>query len=308
MNLLSESKLRSVLAMSVIALACACSDTTPKAETETHFLRSCESSCAGGLQCICGVCTEACTDDGACDELAGTASCAATPDACNGAVASACDVTCTDVDDCAALGGDLRCVAGRCRADDTGESGAGGAGDGGAGASGGQSGAGAGGDGGGAGGGTDDAAIDGGSFDAGSDASASAPCDSVGDACCDPFPQDGPNFCDDLELKCGANNTCELNCECPLPAYIPVCGVDGQTYNTACGTACVPVAIACNEECPCGGTFCTYGCTGAAPDQEVIDACEAITDPSSCSSHVTGGIPSTCRWVTPSSEPCPAFP
>jgi hypothetical protein len=39
--------------------------------------------------------------------------------------------------------------------------------------------------------------------------------------------------------------------ECNCRAYQPVCGVDGQTHNAGCGDECVPVEIACRNECPC---------------------------------------------------------
>lgn len=45
-------------------------------------------------------------------------------------------------------------------------------------------------------------------------------------------------------------------CDCPNGAYVPVCGIDGQTYDATCGTACVGVVIACAGECPCAGTPC----------------------------------------------------
>jgi hypothetical protein len=45
-----------------------------------------------------------------------------------------------------------------------------------------------------------------------------------------------------------------VNCGCGLRAYVPVCGVDGATYNAVCGVECVPVVVACDGECPCGGT------------------------------------------------------
>jgi hypothetical protein len=41
------------------------------------------------------------------------------------------------------------------------------------------------------------------------------------------------------------------DCGCAVGAYVPVCGVDGNTYDAACGRHCVPVAIACQGECPC---------------------------------------------------------
>ncbi len=43
-----------------------------------------------------------------------------------------------------------------------------------------------------------------------------------------------------------------VDCGCVQGAYYPVCGVDGQTYDATCGIECVPVAVACQGECPCG--------------------------------------------------------
>lgn len=135
-----------ILFICAVALA-ACGDgAKPKTETETHFLRLCESTCGAGLRCICGVCTEACTEASACEELNPAATCAATPDACESAVASACDMACTEDAACQGLGADFSCVGGYCRAaaSEGGASGQGGDGASGAAGSSGQSGGGAG--------------------------------------------------------------------------------------------------------------------------------------------------------------------
>jgi hypothetical protein len=40
-------------------------------------------------------------------------------------------------------------------------------------------------------------------------------------------------------------------CDCTNDSYVPVCGIDGMTYNANCGRDCVPITIACDGECPC---------------------------------------------------------
>jgi hypothetical protein len=58
-----------------------------------------------------------------------------------------------------------------------------------------------------------------------------------------------------------------VDCSCPISASLPVCGVNGQTYDAACGAPCVPVDIACLGQCPCdvdGGASCNVACTAVA--------------------------------------------
>jgi hypothetical protein len=54
----------------------------------------------------------------------------------------------------------------------------------------------------------------------------------------------------------GATGDASVNCNCMLGTYRPACGVDGNTYDSTCGDACVPVTIVCHSACPCptGGT------------------------------------------------------
>jgi hypothetical protein len=101
----------------------------------------------------------------------------------------------------------------------------------------------------------------------GSDPDPPPECSAVGVPCCDPYPSDGPNYCMG-DLVCGADSTCVMGCDCALGAYIPVCGVDGQTYDATCGRDCVSVEIACDGECPCqciveAGTGCGLVDSGA---------------------------------------------
>jgi len=49
-----------------------------------------------------------------------------------------------------------------------------------------------------------------------------------------------------------------VNCACGRGAFVPTCGVDGKTYDAACGVSCVPVQIACMGQCPCATT--SYAC------------------------------------------------
>jgi hypothetical protein len=97
----------------------ACSDSHDRSPgSQTHFLDSCEDSCAAPYACICGVCTVQCSKDAQCSGHASDAQCtSARPDddAQCGGDAPVCDVTCSGDGDCVSLGDGFTCSAGRCR-------------------------------------------------------------------------------------------------------------------------------------------------------------------------------------------------
>lgn len=105
-----------------------------------------------------------------------------------------------------------------------------------------------------------------GSGGSGSGCGSGAPgCGEEGAACCDPAPCDGPNFCHG-ELQC-------------------------------CGSTC-------EVACASGGGFCSVPCTGAAPDEQVVADCNAITAESACSAYSSAAFPYACAWQTGTGPPC----
>jgi hypothetical protein len=93
----------------------------PLTSSESHFLTNCNESCGSGLECLCGVCTRACSNDASCATVFAGAECvdvASRPAAssCPSSAASAfCDEHCAADSDCAALGAGFSCQAGFCR-------------------------------------------------------------------------------------------------------------------------------------------------------------------------------------------------
>jgi hypothetical protein len=109
-----------VLLAALLTPACKDDSSRPQTGSETHFLTRCDQSCGDGLECVCGVCTKACTETASCEEYAAAAECGPVPDRetlCPySAVAMMCDVTCGNDADCASLGPDHHCEEGSCRA------------------------------------------------------------------------------------------------------------------------------------------------------------------------------------------------
>ena len=89
--------------------------------SETHFLRSCQATCAEGMQCLCGVCTLSCNEPADCANWAGVASCAplgprVAEQRCAASELSAiCDAACLSDADCSKLAKSRICDYGYCR-------------------------------------------------------------------------------------------------------------------------------------------------------------------------------------------------
>lgn len=88
------------------------------------------------------------------------------------------------------------------------------------------------------------------------------------------------------------------SCSCGAPAS-PVCGVDGETYDAACGEACVPVEVACEGACPCAS--CDDIAAAYRKNLEAARQCMADLTVPQCTAKVPGGLPCGCNtYVNPS--------
>lgn len=98
--------------------ACWTAQHEPSAGSQTHFLATCETSCAAPYACVCGVCTLHCAGDSQCSASAAKSRClpptAATSEpACT--AEAVCDVACTQATECNGLGTGYTCTGERCR-------------------------------------------------------------------------------------------------------------------------------------------------------------------------------------------------
>ena len=104
----------------LLIFSCSTRDTSQEG-SETHFLQTCEATCDDGMQCICGVCTKACTRQTDCTNLPGTASCAplaprvAEQRCAATELGAICDAPCLTDFDCSGLAADRICDYGFCR-------------------------------------------------------------------------------------------------------------------------------------------------------------------------------------------------
>jgi Kunitz/Bovine pancreatic trypsin inhibitor domain len=86
-------------------------------DSESHFLSVCSGDCAEGFRCVCGVCTQLCSETDDCTTLGEGVDCVAptplNPDSCAGQVVhKVCDQHCESSADCDA---GSSCSAGACR-------------------------------------------------------------------------------------------------------------------------------------------------------------------------------------------------
>ena len=108
----SNGRLSFVVAVcAALAWGGGCSGRVSRGDGESHFLAMCSPDCGAGLECICGVCTKACTAAEACTPLAGAAMCV---DHAGCSTPRSCDVVCSSDDDCMKGYG---CATGFCRYD-----------------------------------------------------------------------------------------------------------------------------------------------------------------------------------------------
>ena len=102
-------------------VACQSGSGAPQSGSESHFLVTCNATCSGGFECLCGVCTEACASDATCSSIRAEASCVDVQSRsqsarCDGTTVKAfCDVRCVADAECNGLGSDFVCSGGFCR-------------------------------------------------------------------------------------------------------------------------------------------------------------------------------------------------
>jgi hypothetical protein len=104
-----------------LVFSCSSPQSTQEGGSETHFLTACEGTCADGMECICGVCTKACTRQTDCATLPGVPSCSplgprVAEQRCGAAELGAmCDAPCITDADCSKLTSARVCDLGYCR-------------------------------------------------------------------------------------------------------------------------------------------------------------------------------------------------
>ena len=92
----------------------------------------------------------------------------------------------------------------------------------------------------------------------------------------------------------GASTSTGPGCDCDAPS-VPVCGVDGNDYDAACGDRCVPVEIACRSACPCGaGDRCDVIAGEYRKALEAARVCESLAPVAQCNVVVASGLICGC--------------
>jgi hypothetical protein len=110
-----------LLAGLCLVFSCSTPAATQEGGSETHFLTECEGPCAAGMQCICGVCSKACTRQSDCSGWSEAASCSplgprVAEQRCGAVELGAmCDAPCLTDADCSKLISARLCDSGYCR-------------------------------------------------------------------------------------------------------------------------------------------------------------------------------------------------
>ncbi len=81
-------------------------------------------------------------------------------------------------------------------------------------------------------------------------------------------------------------------CSCEAAPWL-VCGVDGETYDAACGESCVPVDIACQHACPCSA--CDDLQAQYADALARAKACNPALDVETCTAVVDDQLACPCE-------------
>lgn len=99
----------------------------------------------------------------------------------------------------------------------------------------------------------------------------------------------------------GGGTQCPPEC---LRAFTCAASCADEPFNNGC-CAC-PAGTIDTITCPANSDagYCAVPCTGAAPADEVVAACQAITTQQDCLAYTSTAFPYACAWQIPGGPPC----
>jgi hypothetical protein len=120
-----------ILALCLSMLACGKAQSNGGTDSATHWLQRCDSDAeCGALECLCGVCTTACTEPASCPNST-IARCEPAREASCGSAEPVCSAECQTDSDCSAVRSGLVCAGSRCSTPEAAPGGGGSGGEGG---------------------------------------------------------------------------------------------------------------------------------------------------------------------------------